>query len=164
MFTTRTRITLAVPAALLAAMVPAVPAPAIPSVPGQPPAVRLQGAATTVTVTRPKGTRDVYVRATTLKRTLGGALMRSTSGTPIRVTVTRPMIRGGRVVAKVSAGATGQGASQATCDRAANVINQWDTFVGGAMANNDWASVSIGAANFEEAIEAALDVGCFVVL
>jgi hypothetical protein len=164
MFTTKTRTALAVAGATLGIVVPALPAQA--AAPAQPPTrpstLRLQGASTTVTVFRPAGTRNVYLRARTIKRTINGTIVRNVNRIPIWWTVTKPIILDGKVVAKVSAGATGQGASQATCERFGRRIN--GLYNAGA-ALYDVGAIKEGDAATQTAQDVeneALDAGCFI--
>jgi hypothetical protein len=168
MFTTKIRTMLALAGATLGIAAAGVPAqaaaPAQP--PTRPPTIRLQGASTTVTVFRPAGTRNVYTRATTIKRTLNGTIVRAVNRIPIRWTVTKPIIVDGRVVARVSCGATGTGASQARCDKYADAINSWgeavdEAVVAGGGAYTDAVHTAIN--NYVGVQNAALDAGCFIV-
>lgn len=160
--TTKIRTALAVGATTLGVIISAVPAQA--AAPARPPGLRLQGASTTVTVFRPAGTRNVYLRATTIKRTLNGTIARAVNRIPIRWTVTKPVILDGKVVAKVSAGATGQGASEAECKGFAMLINGWNMQAVAAIADGDFGAAADSLLNEAQEIDAALDAGCFVIL
>jgi hypothetical protein len=161
MFTTKIRTALAVAGATLGVVVPALAAQA--AAPTRPPTIRLQGASTTVTAFHPAGTRNVYLRATTIKRTLSGTIVRAVNRVPIRWTVTKPIILDGKVVARISAGATGQGASQAQCNSFADMINAWDDLAAAAWNNGDHEAAGNAASNSMDEVDAALDAGCFVV-
>lgn len=163
MFTTKTRTALAVAGATLGIVVPALPAQA--QVPTRPHKVRLQGASTTVTVFRPAGTRNVYLRATTIKRTLSGTIVRNVSRIPIRWTVTKPIILDGKVVARWSAGSNGQPGSDNDnqCAGRANYMNGMDDLANVALDQGDEAGALTAIANLATAFDAALDAGCFVI-
>ena len=138
--------------------------PAQAAVPTRSETVRLQGATTTVNVFQAVGTRNIYLRATTIKRTLGGTIVRA-GRFPIRWTVTKPVVLDGKVVAKVSAGATGQGASQPACDRMANAINSWFDHAWDQLSAEppDAAGGRTALNNAQALVDQALDAGCFVV-
>jgi hypothetical protein len=73
------------------------------------------------------------------------------------------VIDAGEVVARIQAGATGQGDSDEECGHRADLMNIALDSMNLAAANNDWPAAGAFGEDFAYENEAALDAGCFVV-